>query len=52
MVGSSRSLPGARARLIDQALNPAFDITPAAMVSTLITERGLIKPQHAGRIVD
>lgn len=34
------------------ALNPAFDITPAGMVSTLITERGLIKPQHAGRIVD
>jgi len=33
------------------AKNPAFDITPAAMVSTLITERGLIKPEHAGRVV-
>ncbi|MDG2200382.1 MAG: S-methyl-5-thioribose-1-phosphate isomerase [Phycisphaerales bacterium] len=33
------------------ALNPAFDITPAGMVTTLITERGLIKPQHAGHIV-
>jgi len=33
------------------AQNPAFDITPADMVSTLITERGLIKPEHAGRVV-
>ena len=32
------------------ARNPAFDITPAALVTTLITERGLIKPEHAGDV--
>jgi len=27
-----------------QALNPAFDITPAKYVSAIITEKGVIKP--------
>jgi methylthioribose-1-phosphate isomerase len=31
--------------------NPAFDITPASLVTTLITERGLIKPEHAGALI-
>ena len=33
------------------ALNPAFDITPASLVTVLITERGLLKPDTAGRAV-
>lgn len=32
------------------ARNPAFDITPASMVTALITERGLIKPAMAGQL--
>ncbi|MEE3001354.1 MAG: S-methyl-5-thioribose-1-phosphate isomerase [Planctomycetota bacterium] len=31
--------------------NPAFDITPAHMVTVLVTECGLIKPGHAGDLV-
>ena len=33
------------------ALNPAFDITPGSLVTVLITERGLLKPDTAGRAV-
>jgi methylthioribose-1-phosphate isomerase len=29
-----------------QALNPAFDVTPARLVSGLITERGIVTPQQ------
>ena len=29
-------------------LNPAFDVTPAALVSGIITERGLVAPQSIG----
>ena len=32
------------------ARNPAFDITPASMVTALITERGLVKPAMAGQV--
>jgi methylthioribose-1-phosphate isomerase len=27
-------------------LNPAFDVTPAALISGIITERGIVKPQE------
>lgn len=26
--------------------NPAFDVTPAALISGIITERGVFSPQH------
>ncbi|HJT21364.1 MAG TPA: S-methyl-5-thioribose-1-phosphate isomerase [Nitrospira sp.] len=30
-------------------LNPAFDVTPAALISGIITERGVIKPEELAR---
>jgi methylthioribose-1-phosphate isomerase len=32
------------------AYNPAFDITPAALVTALVTERGVIQPVTAGNL--
>lgn len=32
------------------AHNPAFDVTPAALVSALITERGVVRPPYASGI--
>ena len=32
------------------AYNPAFDVTPAALVSALVTERGVTKPVTAGNL--
>jgi methylthioribose-1-phosphate isomerase len=32
------------------ALNPAFDVTPAALVTALITEVGVARPVHADGI--
>jgi len=32
------------------AYNPAFDVTPAALVSVLVTERGLARPVNAGTL--
>jgi methylthioribose-1-phosphate isomerase len=32
-----------------EAWNPAFDVTPALLVTALITERGVRQPQVAGR---
>jgi methylthioribose-1-phosphate isomerase len=29
-----------------QVLNPAFDVTPAELVSGLITERGILRPPY------
>jgi methylthioribose-1-phosphate isomerase len=29
-------------------LNPAFDVTPAALVTALVTERGVFRPGHRG----
>ena len=34
------------------ALNPAFDITPAKYISAIITERGILKPPYKGSISD
>ncbi|MFA5005263.1 MAG: S-methyl-5-thioribose-1-phosphate isomerase, partial [Candidatus Omnitrophota bacterium] len=30
--------------------NPAFDVTPAGLISGIITERGLIRPVSKGNI--
>ncbi len=38
------TLPGVRCR------NPAFDVTPAALVSALVTDRGVARPVTASRI--
>ena len=32
------------------AYNPAFDVTPAPLVTALVTERGVIKPVSAGTL--
>jgi methylthioribose-1-phosphate isomerase len=32
------------------AYNPAFDVTPAPLIASIITERGLIRPVNAGTI--
>jgi methylthioribose-1-phosphate isomerase len=32
------------------AYNPAFDVTPAALVTALVTERGLAQPANAGTL--
>ena len=34
------------------ALNPAFDITPATYISAIITERGILAPPYQGSIRD
>ncbi|MBI5283696.1 MAG: S-methyl-5-thioribose-1-phosphate isomerase [Chloroflexi bacterium] len=42
---SARTAPGASA-----ARNPAFDVTPAALVSAIITERGVLRAPYAAAI--
>jgi methylthioribose-1-phosphate isomerase len=32
------------------AYNPAFDVTPAALVTALVTERGITHPAHGGTL--
>ena len=32
------------------AYNPAFDVTPAALVTALVTERGIMHPAHGGTL--
>lgn len=34
------------------ALNPTFDVTPAAVVDGIVTERGLLEPEDVGAIAD
>lgn len=34
------------------ALNPAFDVTPASLITALITERGVLRPPYARTIAD
>ncbi len=38
--GRVLTLPGTRTR------NPAFDVTPAALVTALVTERGVVHPSN------
>jgi methylthioribose-1-phosphate isomerase len=33
-----------------RAWNPAFDVTPASLVTAIVTERGLIQPVTAGNL--
>lgn len=43
--GSCRTAPqGAR------AYNPAFDVTPAQLITSIITEKGVLKPPYTGRL--
>jgi methylthioribose-1-phosphate isomerase len=32
--------------------NPAFDVTPAELVSAIITDRGIVEPQNVTRVID
>ena len=41
---------GLRAPASSGALNPAFDITPAALISAMITEREVLRPPYCGAI--
>lgn len=43
--GDERSCPEAT-----KAFNPSFDVTPAELVTTLLTDRGVISPVNAERI--
>jgi methylthioribose-1-phosphate isomerase len=43
--GAPHTLPGTRCR------NPAFDVTPAALVTALVTERGVAQPVGAESIL-
>ncbi len=43
--GQLLTLPGTRCR------NPAFDVTPAALVSALVTDRGVARPVNAGTLL-
>jgi methylthioribose-1-phosphate isomerase len=42
--GAQTTLPGTAVR------NPAFDVTPAALVTALVTERGVARPPYAASI--
>jgi methylthioribose-1-phosphate isomerase len=42
--GADTTLPGTGAR------NPAFDVTPAALITALVTERGVARPPDAASI--
>jgi methylthioribose-1-phosphate isomerase len=32
--------------------NPAFDMTPADLVTAIITDRGIVKPKDVARVID
>ncbi|MDP8927518.1 MAG: hypothetical protein M3O70_02810 [Actinomycetota bacterium] len=34
----------------DAAANPAFDVTPAALVSALVTEKGVVEQPNGERL--
>ena len=40
------TLAGTRCR------NPAFDVTPASLITALVTERGVTRPGHAGAVLE
>ena len=35
-----------------EAINPAFDITPPDLISYIVTERGIYKPEDLGRVAE
>jgi methylthioribose-1-phosphate isomerase len=43
VAGRSFTIPGTKCR------NPAFDVTPAALVTALVTERGIVSPGSSAR---
>jgi methylthioribose-1-phosphate isomerase len=45
-LGQPLTLPGTRCR------NPAFDVTPAALITALVTERGVASPVNAAAIAE
>jgi methylthioribose-1-phosphate isomerase len=32
--------------------NPAFDVTPAALITAIITDRGVVEPKNVARVID
>ncbi len=42
--GAALAAPGAR------ALNPSFDVTPAALVAAIVTERGVLRPPYTSSL--
>ncbi|MSQ41456.1 MAG: S-methyl-5-thioribose-1-phosphate isomerase [Dehalococcoidia bacterium] len=46
LAGITLTPPGAR------ALNPAFDITPVALITAIVTERGVLRPPYAASIAE
>jgi methylthioribose-1-phosphate isomerase len=43
VAGTALTLPGTRCR------NPAFDVTPASLITALVTERGVVEPAAVAR---
>jgi methylthioribose-1-phosphate isomerase len=33
------------------AQNPAFDVTPAALITGIITEKGIVAPHNIGQVL-
>jgi methylthioribose-1-phosphate isomerase len=55
-VSAIRSGPGAEAHQLTipgtSCRNPAFDVTPASLVSALVTERGVARPVYGESVLD
>jgi methylthioribose-1-phosphate isomerase len=32
--------------------NPAFDVTPAELITAIITDRGVVEPKNLARVID
>ena len=32
--------------------NPAFDVTPADLITAIVTDRGVVPPHEVGRVID
>jgi methylthioribose-1-phosphate isomerase len=32
--------------------NPAFDVTPAELITAIVTDRGVVAPKDVARIID
>jgi methylthioribose-1-phosphate isomerase len=35
-----------------EVANPAFDVTPGALIAAIITERGIARPPYAGSLAE
>jgi eIF-2B alpha/beta/delta-like uncharacterized protein len=47
MVGASRTAPDGTC-----VLNPAFDVTPARLVTAIVTERGALRPPYEASVAE